>query len=133
LGRVGAKRAWIQQTDGLGGKVTTHELGHNFGLFHADLWRTQGPVGSTPIQAAQSVEYGNVFDMMGSGGFPGSHFSGNFKSMMDWIPSPYLHTIPDESGTDVYRIHRLDGGARLRPGHHYTARIINPNHTSLPE
>lgn len=133
LGRVGAKRAWIQQTDGLGEKVTTHELGHNFGLFHAGFWRTQGPVGSTPIQAAQSIEYGNVFDMMGSGGFSGSHFSGNFKSMMDWIPSNYLHSIPDETGTDVYRIHRLDGGARLRPGHHYTARIINPNHTSLPE
>ena len=40
-----------------------HELGHNYGLLHANLWRSTD---RNPIGQGSNVEYGDCYDDMGA-------------------------------------------------------------------
>jgi hypothetical protein len=60
LGYIGAAGAWLRNSFGTG--VAAHELGHNWGLNHANYWDTSG---RSVIGAGTSVEYGDSFDTMG--------------------------------------------------------------------
>jgi uncharacterized repeat protein (TIGR01451 family)/uncharacterized delta-60 repeat protein len=133
LGFVGFRGAWIQSFDPM---VVTHELGHNFGLLHANASATKY---ATPVptidQTVKTIdvdslyghdsvlshtygddakaasrldkEYGNPNDWMGSGA-GGS--AGQFSSLMKW----WLHWLsPAHVGTPVSgttnRIYAFDG------------------------
>ena len=60
-GGLGWKGIWINGYFDL--RVTAHELGHNYGLHHANFWNTTD---GTIIGPGTSQEYGNPFDVMGS-------------------------------------------------------------------
>lgn len=89
--------------------VVAHEIGHNYGLPHSNLWRvTDGdPISPTGV----SDDYDDIFDVMGSGyGFE-HHFSHWNKSLLHWIPDTGVTTI---ASTGTYRVHRFDhAGANL--------------------
>lgn len=90
-------------------RVVGHELGHTYGLRHANLWVvTDGnPVSAT----GTSLEYGDPFDLMGDGDFFANDFSHWNKSLLQWIPDTAV-TVAAASGT--YRIYRFDAsGANL--------------------
>ncbi|MCC6233494.1 MAG: PKD domain-containing protein [Verrucomicrobiales bacterium] len=114
LGAVGGRGAWLQDS-GLG--VVVHELGHNLGLAHANFWNTVRPAlpvdpQNTPfdadslvgidsiIGAGDDVEYGDPFDVMGSGG-GGAQFSGLHKYLLGWIAEAGLETV---TTSGVYRL-----------------------------
>jgi hypothetical protein len=100
LGYVGGKGTWLNGYFDL--HVTGHEVGHNYGLGHANLWdTTDGSV----IGAGSSYEYGDLYDVMGSGGTTGSHFNAFFKNRLDWILPAGVNTVTS-SGT--YRIQQQD-------------------------
>jgi hypothetical protein len=101
LGVVRGKGTWLQSA-GFG--VTAHELGHNYGLGHANWWDTldQGSVTGFGI----NVEYGNNFDTMGSGG---GHFNAYFKNRLGWLPDP---AVLDVISNGVYRLHAFDTPVR---------------------
>lgn len=112
LGVVGGKGTWLQ---GYGLGVTAHELGHNAGLGHANFWDAYSAY--TGIYGAgTNIEYGNIFDTMGSGG---SHFGAMFKHQLDWIPDPEVHTVTTNG---VYRIYPFDTPLRSS-GRFYAARV----------
>ena len=114
LGMVGGKGTWLQ---GYGTGVTVHELGHNAGLFHANFWETYSPY--TGIYGAgTNIEYGNIFDSMGSSA-GGGHFSAMFKHQLDWIPDTAVHTVTTNG---VYRIYPFDTAQRTS-GRAYAARV----------
>jgi len=123
----------------------SHELGHNFGLPHANFWqpegRQPGPVQPTnappfPIDpdslighndlnapfltsntgGEPSQEYGNPHDVMGSG--PG-HFSAMFKNYMNWLPDNFIKTA---TGSTTNRIFAFDT-PRISDGRTYAMRI----------
>ena len=98
--RVGGKGIWLNGSFGVG--VTSHELGHNYGVRHANFWQTTD---GSVIGAGSSEEYGNIFDVMGRGGAPRGHFNSWFKSRFDWL-TPEDVTSVTASGT--YRIQALD-------------------------
>jgi hypothetical protein len=100
--RVGAKGLWLNGSFGSG--VTAHELGHNYGLHHANLWQTTD---NSIIGPGANVEYGNVFDVMGRGGIRGQ-FNAWFKSRLDWL-LPAEYTNVTASGT--FRIDAVDDPA----------------------
>jgi hypothetical protein len=80
--------------------VYGHELGHNFGLWHA------GSVGcgAQVLGGGCSVsEYGDPFDVMGN--IRQMHFNTKQKSVLNWIPSTSvkIHT----SGTQTYQLSPL--------------------------
>lgn len=104
LGDLGGNFTWFNGY--FDQHVVSHELGHNFGLRHANLWKI--PDGSTnPVDPlGQSSEYGDPFDVMGSGpndnnAFPNPYFT----NRLHWLPDAAVQTI-STSGT--YRVHRYD-------------------------
>ena len=96
LGTVGGNpsQAWVNGSLQL--KVLAHEMGHNFGLYHAhSLDCGAAAIGSS----CASVDYGDTVDMMGLES-PG-HFTAFAKERLGWLNygnSPPLTTV-SSSGT----------------------------------
>lgn len=96
-GYVGAKGTWLNNSFGQG--VSVHELGHNFGAWHANFWNA----GESIIGAGSQSEYGNPFDTMGNSG--ASHFNAWFKRGFDWTTGSQVNTV---TGSGTYRIYPLE-------------------------
>lgn len=96
--------------------IVTHELGHSYGLGHANKWlpfcggwngdgygHHAPPIPSFTSPhlddsdfSEEHVEYGDIFDLMGASGrtdqygnkvFPNGHFSPSSKSFLNWFES----------------------------------------------
>jgi len=104
--RVGRAGVWLNGSFGSG--VTAHELGHNYGVHHANLWQTTD---GSIIGAGANLEYGNPFDVMGRGGVRGQ-FNAWFKARFDWVlPTDYLNV----TASGRYRIGAIDEPAETGP------------------
>lgn len=99
-GLAGGSQMWLQNNSDP--DVIAHELGHNYGLGHASYWQ---PGGADPVGAGSSVEYGDLFDVMGSGPVPQGHFHAQGKRLLNWL-APQDITTATASGT--FRIRRID-------------------------
>ncbi|HEY0551387.1 MAG TPA: hypothetical protein VGF13_17415, partial [Verrucomicrobiae bacterium] len=95
----GGKSVWIY---GDGVDVTAHEIGHVFGLAHANYWDTSG---TSAIGIGANQEYGGHFDVMGGVGLPRGHYNAAGKNQIKWLPDAFVAEVI-ESG--VYRIHAQD-------------------------
>ncbi len=104
LAWVGAKGVWLRNyfTPGVAG----HELGHNFGLNHANYWDTGGR--SVIGTNGTSIEYGDVFDTMGYASGGANHFNARYKSYLNWLPTNAVQTA---TTSGVYRIQPHDNPA----------------------
>lgn len=98
LGYVGAPGSWIRASFDATGGVSAHELGHNFGLNHANFWDTGG---QSVIGSGSNVEYGDSFDTMGNATAGRRHFNARYKNYLDWLPNTQVRTVT-ASGT--YRV-----------------------------
>lgn len=114
LGYVGGKGSWLKSiTVG----VACHELGHNFGVWHANYWNTSG---ASVIGAGSNSEYGNSYDTMGSASAGDLHFNANFKAQLNWLPAQsFVHNV---TASGMYRIFAFDQ-PRLDPANRYALRI----------
>ncbi len=89
-----------------------HELGHNYGLVHANLWRTTD---GSVIGPGYNVEYGDCYDNMGAciNGNETRQFNAKYKRILDWLTDANVQTV---TTTGVYRIYAQDspspGGIR---------------------
>jgi M6 family metalloprotease-like protein len=103
LGQVGSKRIWLNGEFDF--RVLAHELGHTYGLFHANLWQVTD--GNTVSASGTSTEYGDVFDTMGANlaNDPHSDFNPWFKNLLGWAADNQVQSITT-SGT--YRVNRFD-------------------------
>lgn len=101
LGSIEAKNFWVNGWWSF--ELVAHEVGHNYGLHHANLWKVPGtdPLAATGL----SEEYGDQFDIMGKGSSLSHHFSHWNKSVLQWIPDTAVTTI---SQTGSYRVYRFD-------------------------
>jgi hypothetical protein len=101
--------AWLNGV--FGASLIAHEVGHLFGLPHANQWET---LDGTIDSGGSSVEYGNGFDIMGSGALiHNAHFTTAFKARLGWLDA---WDVQDVRTDGVYRIHAHDhaGAAGLR-------------------
>ncbi len=98
LAYVGGKGVWLQS---MGVGVTAHELGHNYGLSHANFWNTQ--TNYSMIGPGTNLEYGNIYDTMGSGGV--AHFNAIHKNILDWLKADAIQSI---NSNGVYRVYPFD-------------------------
>jgi hypothetical protein len=79
--------------------VATHEVGHNFGLWHSRLLRCQG----SSNQGTCSIdEYGDGADTMGSGDI--GHFNAFQKDRLGWLNYNVSPPINAVTATGVYTI-----------------------------
>lgn len=92
-----------------------HELGHNLGVWHANFWRTTPP---SFIGPGNNVEYGNLFDLMGSSGSMGQ-FTAHFKNILNWLPNETHWTV---NSPGIYRLYQFDY-AITDPSLRYALRI----------
>jgi hypothetical protein len=110
LAGVGAKGNLINGAFVL--PVVGHEVGHNYGLQHANLWKTTD---GTSIGTGSNVEYGDCYDLMGACYNLGAsaHFNTRYKRLLDWLTDANVQTV---TGTGTYRITAHDtttaGGTR---------------------
>ncbi len=84
--------------------VTVHELGHNYGLWHANFWSAAG---ESIIGPGSTAEYGNSYDTMGArNANPALYdFNACFKNQLDWLPSAFVQTVTTNGR---YRISAFD-------------------------
>ncbi len=94
-----------------------HEIGHCFGLAHANFWDTAG---TSSIGNGANNEYGDTYDNMGSGPYPGGHYNAQAKSQVRWLTANFLQPVT-QSG--LYRIYAMDTGV-LDPAHRYALNIV---------
>jgi hypothetical protein len=111
---LGGKGIWLQSS---GAGVTAHELGHNYGLMHANLWDTM--INSSAIGPGMNLEYGNIFDTMGLAGAGNYQFNTVFKNVLDWLKADAVQIV---TSNGVYRIYPFDVPARV-DGRFYAAVV----------
>lgn len=104
-GLAGGSRQWLQGTTSTG--VIIHEFGHNYGIGHSSFWDTSG---ASVIGAGTSIEYGDPYDIMGSGPDPEGHFHMQAKQKLNWLGSGQWADAT-ASGNGTYRIYRFDDPA----------------------
>jgi hypothetical protein len=114
LGFVHGKGTWLQS---MGAGVTAHELGHNYGLMHANWW--DATLNSSVVGPGANLEYGNIFDTMGAAAAGTSHFNTCFKNQLGWLPEA---TVQDVTSNGVYRIYPFDWPSRV-DGRCYAAKV----------
>lgn len=113
LGFVRGKGALVQGPS-FSRATVQHELGHNLGNWHAGGWLAGG---ESVIGPGQRLEYGNEFDIMGSGL---GHLNANFKFIAGWLTEANILTVLNDG---TYRIHAMDTGAELNGANSYALRI----------
>jgi sugar lactone lactonase YvrE len=102
LADVGGARVWINGE--LDIWTVAHEIGHTYGLFHANLWQVND--GNPISPAGASAEYGDVFDRMGScANDLRGHFNPWYKNMLGWIPDGQIQTVTFSGN---YRVNQFD-------------------------
>ena len=114
LAAVHGKSVWLQST-GVG--VTAHELGHNYGLWHANLWDTS--TNFSVIGPGTNLEYGNIFDTMGDATAGNNQFNATHKNILDWLPDTAVQNV---TSNGVYRIFAFDTPSRVN-GLFYAAKV----------
>ena len=102
-GLAGGGNLWMQDSNSSG--VYIHELGHNYGLGHASSWNVASSNPADP--AGASDEYGDIFDIMGSGPDPEGHFHSQAKQRLSWLTASQWQDA-SALGSNTYRIHRID-------------------------
>lgn len=111
---LGGSKIWINDST-LVWPTWAHELGHTYGMEHANLWQVRD--GNPLSFAGSTVEYGDVFDMMaGPTDFLTNsgrkdhrfHFNAYWKNRIGWLPDSAVATA---TTSGVYRIYRFDSKA----------------------
>ena len=97
--------------------VFQHELGHCFGLPHANLWR---PTTTDPIGPGANEEYGTSYDTMGLGA-SWSPYNTMCRFYIRWLTLAETHNL-DSRISKTYRIFDPDV-LTLNPWRKYTIRI----------
>jgi sugar lactone lactonase YvrE len=103
LAQIGGPNVWCNGEFDF--RVIAHELGHTYGLYHANLWQVGD---GNPISPSGSdVEYGDDFDTMGANyaNNQSTDFNPWFKNILGWVSDNQVLTI-STSGT--YRIYAFD-------------------------
>lgn len=108
LGSVGGRGTWLNGSFGLG--VFAHELGHNFGLRHANFWQASN---ETIIGTGSSQEYGNPFDTMGGGDIDNAtglqgHFNAWYKWDLDWFSPAQIQVVSQPAQSGTFQVYDLE-------------------------
>jgi hypothetical protein len=103
LANIGGRTIWMDSTQ-FNLRVTAHELGHNFGLYHANTLDCQ--VGGVPVTFAPSAscvrgEYGDWFDAMGAAFRGVGLFGIGEKFRLGWLDSTRLRTVVGSATVDL--------------------------------
>ena len=111
---IGAKGLWMQGTTSAG--VAAHELGHNYGLYHANFWSATG---GSVIGPGSNSEYGNTFDTMGAANAGIYQFNAGFKSELNWLTPAFVQSV---TTSGLFRLYAYDV-PQMVSGRHYALQV----------
>jgi len=95
-------RVWINGSVRVG--VVTHELGHNFGLYHSHAW----DCGSAAMgKSCSKIEYGDLFDVMGASSGV-NHFNAVQKERLGWLNVAAAPPITEAFSGGTYAIDPIE-------------------------
>ena len=83
-GLGGGSSVWARSDSA---SLWAHEIGHCFGLAHANFWDTAG---TSSIGAGANQEYGDSYDTMGGSPFPAGQYNAQAKTQIKWLPSGFV-------------------------------------------
>ncbi|GDY12694.1 hypothetical protein LBMAG53_15720 [Planctomycetota bacterium] len=92
--------AWLNGNFSQG--VCAHELGHNYGLWHANAWVASL---DSVIGPGTNLEYGNGFDVMGAAGGDDQQFNAEHKHELGWLPEARVARV---TTSGVYQLAAFD-------------------------
>ena len=120
LAQIGGPDVWCNGEFDF--RVIAHELGHTYGLFHANLWQVSD--GNPISPSGSNVEYGDDFDTMGANyaNSQATDFNPWFKNYLGWIADTQVVNVTT-SGT--YRVYAFDHDNYLAaPGETLGLKIV---------
>lgn len=111
LADIGGKGVWLNGS--FLWNVAAHELGHTYGLIHANATTAENVNLINPSAGDfynSNIEYGNPYDVMGSisNKTYAHHFNAVAKRALNWIPPAGAVTA---ATTGVYRVSALENAA----------------------
>lgn len=104
-------------------RTAGHEIGHNFGLRHANYWRTDSdcPIGRDSITGgyvtntsnAEWIEYGHRFTVMSAQSTADmndrkAHFAPREKLKVDWLTTNEVAVLTNSASIRLYRFDHRD-------------------------
>lgn len=103
LADVGGPRVWCNGEFDF--RVIAHELGHTYGLYHANLWQVSD--GNPISPSGVDTEYGDDYDTMGANNANnlGTDFGPWFKNILGWVSDSQVITV---ASNGTYRIYAFD-------------------------
>lgn len=110
---VGSRGCWMKSSSA---GVLCHELGHNFGLWHANYWNATA---DSIVGPGSNSEYGNPYDTMGSANAGAWQYNTYEKNLLSWLPDTAVSTF---SGNGTYRIYPFDNYS-LIAGNMYAVKV----------
>ena len=99
---IGGSNHWINGVNNV--HVVLHEFGHNYGLYHSNYWDPGESIGGR-YDVPGSLEYGDIFDRMGSAQAPQGHFNHFAKNRLDWLPDS---RVAEATMDGTFRLYRFD-------------------------
>lgn len=88
---IGERGVWLK-TDSAG--VLAHEIGHNIGLWHANLWLPDEPM--SVVGPGSNQEYGDGFDSMSRNSGGHWHFNTFEKWKLHWLPDEAVQVVASD-------------------------------------
>jgi hypothetical protein len=108
VGQLPGKYNWINAS---GSQTVAHELGHNFGVHHASSYRCVDGTVPVPIGGTCTAsEYGDPFDVMGSGY---RHLNGYQKEKLGFLESANIQTVTAAGSFDLAPLEQKAPGLQL--------------------
>ncbi len=111
---IGGGDHWINGLTSLSSQVNVmvHEFGHNYGLNHSNYYDPAQQIsGSYVGPGSASLNYGDIFDQMGSASNASEGYFGPFSTTrLNWLPAGKT-VQPAANGT--WRIYRFDAPTAL--------------------
>jgi hypothetical protein len=108
VGQLPGKYNWINAS---GSQTISHELGHNFGVHHASSYRCVSDNVPVPIGGTCTAnEYGDPFDVMGSGY---RHLSGYQKEKLGFLEPANVQTVTATGSFDLAPLEQKAAGLQV--------------------
>lgn len=124
LGLGDVNGPWCWYNGSIKDWLIDHEVGHNFGMPHANRWVVPVPANPADYDPTASTgtseEYGDLYDLVGDGTDNGAHFNPEYKFRARWIEDADTDIVT-ASGT--YTVVNFDQESALGGGNKVALRI----------